>query len=87
MNHGADMAANSLARCIRGKLADGTLPRERQGELWVGYGNGARCDGCDRTITPNHVEHEVVAGGRTLRLHLDCLYVWEHARFGHHAAR
>jgi hypothetical protein len=81
------MAAHPSAHCIRSKLADGALPRERQGQLWVGYGSGAPCDGCDRPITPDQVEHEVIAGRRTLRLHLDCLRIWESERFGGGEAR
>jgi hypothetical protein len=82
MNRGADhMAANPSPESIRWKLANGALPRERRGQVWVGYGSWAPCDGCDRAITPEQVEHEVIAGGRTLRLHLDCLRTWESERF------
>ena len=75
------MAAHPSAHGIRWKLANGVLPRERQAQLWVGYGSGAPCDGCDHAITPEEVEHEVIGGGRTLRLHLDCLRAWESERF------
>ena len=75
------MAANPLPDSIRWKLANGVLPRERREQVWVGYGTGVPCDGCDHPITPEDVEHEVTVGGRTLRLHLNCLRIWESERF------
>lgn len=64
---------------IRDKLWYGLLPNVAPVKTWGGYGTGHKlCDGCDVTITPKEVEHEVELGdGRTLRFHVACASLWQ----------
>jgi hypothetical protein len=62
---------------IRRKLDAGTLPSRIQGSVYVGYGNGRRCDGCDTRITSAQIEHEFdAADGRVVRFHIGCASLW-----------
>jgi hypothetical protein len=67
---------------IRGKLAEGTLPRQPLPRVWADpAGGGERCDGCDGVVGPG----ELVMGGldrvdRAIRFHVECFRLWERAR-------
>jgi hypothetical protein len=46
--------------------------------MWVGFGTGQICDGCDLPITRDQREFEFDPPGRpTIRLHADCLEFWD----------
>lgn len=64
---------------IRDKLWYGLLPNVTPVKTWGGYGTGHKlCDGCDVTITPKEVEHEVeLEDGSTLRFHIACASLWQ----------
>jgi CheY-like chemotaxis protein len=72
------------AEIIRAKVDSGALPIPADPPAkccWVGKGTGRVCDGCDKVIAPDEIEYEVdIVGGRTLRLHADCLAAWHTAR-------
>ena len=74
---------DDLGAHIRAKIAAGTLPvpADGAGKLWVGHGNGRRCDACYEAITAADREYEVdLADGRTIRFHARCLAAWHDAR-------
>jgi hypothetical protein len=78
-----DEVAKGLLAALRSKVQKGTLPLPGAPpkQVWAGKGTGRRCDGCDQTITPSHVEYEVdVAGGRPLVVHPHCLELWHQLR-------
>ena len=67
-------------RLIPDKIANGHLPTQHPHKVWVGNGNGHRCDGCDETIAATDLEHELdFAGGVTLRFHVQCAAIWRRA--------
>ncbi len=69
-----------VAAVILDKIAAGLLPRETPLKVWAGRGRGRVCDGCERQITADEVEHELdFSGGRTLRLHAACSDIWRRA--------
>jgi hypothetical protein len=72
---------------IRAKIAAGTrpLPENAPGKVWVGYGNGRPCDGCDDPITTVQLEYEVDISDRTLRFHSKCLEAWHQERIDRQA--
>jgi len=48
--------------------------------MWVGPGNGRRCDGCGRSITAAELEYELdFADEPTIRLHEECSTIWHEA--------
>jgi hypothetical protein len=62
---------------IRDKLRWGILPDAEPIRIWAGYGNGTVCDGCEISIEPKEVEHEVeLENGRTLHFHIACARLW-----------
>jgi len=76
-------ATTDAAATIRAKVCSGALPlpADPPAKCWVGKGTSRACDGCDKVIAPDQIEYEVdVTGGRTLRLHADCLALWHAAR-------
>jgi len=80
---GADEPVPDAAATIRAKLRSGALPlpADPPAKSWVGKGTSRRCEGCDKTITPDEIEYETdLADGRTLRLHADCVAFWHAAR-------
>ena len=59
------------------KLSQGALPVADPLKLWIGYGTGRRCDGCDEVISESMQEQEVeMPGGLILRLHVPCHTLW-----------
>lgn len=56
---------------VREKVASGALLLTPPVEMWAGFGSGARCSGCDQTITSSQAQYELeVPGGRTFVMHL-----------------
>jgi hypothetical protein len=71
--------AQDVSAVILAKIRAGALPRPLEGssKSYAGKGTNRTCDGCDRPITPEDVEHEVdLADNRTLRFHHACFDVW-----------
>ena len=69
-----------LAAVIRAKVANGLLPYSKPPKLWVGPGTGQVCDGCDLPIISDQREYEFdPPGWRPIRLHADCLALWQAA--------
>jgi len=72
---------DTLARIIRSKLEDGTLPCEEPNRLRAGIGSGEPCTACERPIPPSQTEYEPQYNNRaTIRLHLGCHGLWEAER-------
>ena len=71
-----------LAAVVRQKLAAGTLPLEFPAKMWVGKGNGGRCDVCEEPIAPTEIEYEPDFANPTTRLkfHQACLKLWNQER-------
>ena len=66
---------------VREKVASGALPLTPPIKMWAGFGSGARCSGCDQTITSSQAEYELeVPGGRTFVMHLGCASLLEAER-------
>jgi len=59
------------------KLSQGALPVADPLKLWIGYGTGRRCDGCDEVISASVQEQEVeMPKERFLRFHVQCHMLW-----------
>jgi len=70
-----------LARIIRSKLEDGTLPHEEPNRLRASIGSGELCTACERPIPPSQTEYEPQYHSRaTIRLHLGCYGLWDAER-------
>ena len=71
-----------LARIIRSKMADGTLPLDTPNNLWAGIGSGKPCSACEEVILPANVEYEPLYddGRRRVRFHVGCHGLWEAER-------
>jgi hypothetical protein len=66
---------------IRDKLDLGTLPREAPAKMYVGYGKGEPCAGCETPILPAQVEYQFdSADGCTWRFHIGCVGLWDAER-------
>jgi hypothetical protein len=75
------MAPNLVRQLIRHRIEDGSLPRDRTIELWHARGFGQTCDGCGLAITTNDWMCLLCADDwRAVRLHEDCLALWEEER-------
>src|SRR5262245_15532894 len=62
---------------IQSKMEEGTLPRVPPLKVFVEYGTGRACDGCDEEIHRTEVMHEaVLPGGQTLAFHGACEIAW-----------
>jgi hypothetical protein len=62
---------------IMEKLSRGSLPVADPLTLWIGYGTGLTCDGCDEMISASAQEQEAeMPDGRILRFHGDCHQLW-----------
>jgi hypothetical protein len=80
---------DGIVSLVRAKLLTGTLPRGEVQKVWVSLGTGRDCSACDQPITAAEIEHEAdLVAGSTLRLHRNCLGVWqaEVARYGREIA-
>jgi hypothetical protein len=63
-----------VAALIHAKVAAGLLPRDLPQKVWVGFGSGKPCDGCEQPITNQQREHEFEPPSwPTIRLHAECL--------------
>jgi hypothetical protein len=73
-----------LRLLIQQKLADGRLPRQRVPRFRSGASKGEACNACDEVIAGRQlwIEGIALAGGgrRDLRLHVQCLYLWDDER-------
>jgi hypothetical protein len=62
---------------IMEKLLRGSLPAADPLKLWISYGTGLTCDGCDEVISASAQEHEAeMPNGRILRFHVPCHGLW-----------
>jgi hypothetical protein len=78
-----EIGAADLARIIRSKLRDGTLPREGPARLNVAVGGDDACAACEKPIVSSETEY--VAHYRDvqralIRLHLRCYRLWDAER-------
>ena len=66
---------------IRDRIENGSLPRDRTIELWHAPGFGQTCDGCGLAITTTDWMCLICADDwRTIRLHEECLVLWQEER-------
>ena len=72
----------NLATLVEDKIRSGVLPLPPgpPQKYFAGKGTGQFCDLCEQAITAEDLEYELDTGGRTLRLHEECLDVWRQAR-------
>jgi hypothetical protein len=77
--------SESLARIIRSKLEDGTLPLENPAKVLTVPGAGGGCTACERPILSSQTEYEPEYDDRRdrIRLHAGCYSVWEEERRRH----
>jgi hypothetical protein len=77
----ADHVPEALARIIRSKLANGTLPHDDARSVAAGNGSGEVCAACDRTIAFAQIELEArYRNWPTTRFHVGCYRIWEAER-------
>jgi hypothetical protein len=69
----------SLAEQIRRRVDAGEVPCERPPKLWVGFGSGETCSGCDQEIHSAQVMYELDLDDKTYRLHTGCYGLWNGA--------
>ena len=75
------MIADVVRQRIRDRIQSGSLPRDRTIELWHAFGFGQTCDGCGVAITTTEWMCLMCADDwRAIRLHEDCLALWEDER-------
>ena len=71
----------SLADCVRAKFALGILPHENPSKLWVSWGSGSLCAGCDEPIRAPQTEYELEFEREpSIRLHAECHGLWNTQR-------
>ena len=59
-------------------MARGVLPPLLPRTTWDGFGTGALCAGCGKTITTDQLETEFDDGARRqYRFHIQCFATWE----------
>jgi hypothetical protein len=82
VSSGSMADSDVLARTIRSKIADGTLPRENPARLRTGIGDGTPCAACDRTILPSQMEVQADYDDKhqTIHFHTGCHGLWEAER-------
>ena len=66
----------SIAEQIRRRVDAGELPCERPPKLWVGFGSGETCHGCDQEIRSTQVMYQLDWDDKTYRLHTGCYGLW-----------
>ncbi len=49
----------TVRRVVRGKIADGSLPRDRIGAVSVTYGTDEVCDACSASVSPGEVLYKL----------------------------
>ena len=70
-----------LARVIRAKLDDRSLPREEHIKVYGSHGTQLPCDACGQPILPAQVQYEVEFEEKpSIRLHLGCFGLYEAER-------
>ena len=70
----------TVFQLITDKVQRGVLPCDKPLKLWAGYGNGRRCDGCDKPIMMNEIERELdMPDASILRFHIVCEAFWRSA--------
>jgi hypothetical protein len=75
------MTPDVVRQLIRDRIENGSLPRDRTIELWHGSGFGQTCDGCGLAIAITDSMCLICADDwRAIRLHKDCLVLWEEER-------
>jgi len=63
---------------IRDKLDVGVLPSDAPRRMYVRFGSGKFCHGCETPILSAQIEYQFEASdGRVLRFHLGCAGLWE----------
>jgi hypothetical protein len=76
------MTPDVARQLIRDRVEKGSLPRDRTIELWHARGFGQTCDGCGLAITTTDWMCLICADDwRAIRLHEECLVLWEEERF------
>ena len=72
------LVPEDLRVTIRARLAEGRLPQDRLPDVWVGPGNGETCLACEQEIRTSEVVMESIDEQlRTIRLHVECFWIWE----------
>jgi len=66
----------SLAEKIRRRVDAGELPSEHPPKLWVGFGNGETCSGCDQEIQSAQLMYELDWDEKIYRVHAGCRGLW-----------
>jgi hypothetical protein len=73
------MERDALRELIRGKLADGSLPRGGIPHVSGGWGRGQVCAACEAAITPDQFVMEGLPddGSPGVRFHVQCFSFWD----------
>ena len=76
--------SETLARIIRSKMADSTLPSHEPTTMRVGVASASLCTACDNPVLPPQPEYEIQYDARrvTIRLHVGCYLLWKAERNG-----
>jgi hypothetical protein len=71
----------TVRRVVRGKIADGSLPRDRIGAVSVAYGTEEVCGACAASVSPGEVLYKLTrAGSERLVFHGECFVIWRDER-------
>jgi hypothetical protein len=78
---GTDLDETRLREIARQRLAQGTLPREPDGELRAGLGHDGVCSVCGLNVSSQEIELRVLAANgdaipKELRFHTRCYIAW-----------
>jgi len=66
------------ARVLQG-IEEGRLPIVLSTHIDAGYGEGGRCDLCDKAIDADKIEYDVTDpnSGKCLHFHIACHFAWQ----------
>lgn len=71
------MNETAVRRVVRGKIANGMLPRDNIGLVSSTYGLGQACDACSESLTPQQRVYKITrAGSGGFAFHGDCFAIW-----------
>lgn len=71
----------TVRQVVRGKIADGKLPRDRIGAVSATYGADEICDACSASVSPEDVLYKLArAGSGGFVFHATCFAIWRAER-------
>ena len=78
----------TVRQLVRGKIADGLLPRDRIGSVSATNGTNTACDACSAPVSPEEVLYKIAReGSGGFVFHASCFAIWRTERNSMTSAR